>query len=482
MKTPAFIETIFNCLPDLVFAKDSELRIVMANDALMSLYPESMQDRIIGYTTAEEYDEEEARSFLEQDRIAFRDGAATTIESVDFPSGERKTLFTQKIRFEDQNGEAFIAGVARDITEIVSNQAALKESEERYGLAVNGSSVGIWDWDQRTGDSFYSALLRSMLGIVDPDFIPSLADFNARVHADDQKHFRARLAAHLHKREPFDLECRLKRDSGAYLWTHVRGQAEWDETGNATRMAGSVDDISDRKRAEEALQRSHEQLDQYAHIASHDLKEPLRAICNHVQLLREDLEESLEPEARQRLNRVEELTRSMTQMITDMLQSSRDINSEHYELVDMNAEAAAVIEMFADSANTTIEIAKNLATVHADPVGVRQVLHNLISNAIAYNDSDLKYIEIGQAHDVARTGVSGPVFFVRDNGIGIAPRFHQAIFRMFKRLNTKDQYRSGTGAGLAFVHKIISHHGGDVWVESEMGHGSTFYFCFNTAS
>jgi light-regulated signal transduction histidine kinase (bacteriophytochrome) len=119
-----------------------------------------------------------------------------------------------------------------------------------------------------------------------------------------------------------------------------------------------------------------------------------------------------------------------------------------------------------------VRIPRPLPTVTCDRVRVGEVFHNLITNAIKYNDKPQKWVEVG-----VREGAGGPpVFYVRDNGIGIPPRHHGAIFRIFKRLHGRDKYGGGTGAGLTIVKKIVERHGGRIWVESAVGEGTTFLF------
>jgi chemotaxis family two-component system sensor kinase Cph1 len=150
-----------------------------------------------------------------------------------------------------------------------------------------------------------------------------------------------------------------------------------------------------------------------------------------------------------------------------------------------------VIESLAISlleAGVEVRIVTPLPTIRCDQAQVGEVFHNLITNAMKYNDKSQKWIEIGvldaqEAEDClrrhetsARTGPLAPVFYVRDNGIGISARHQEAVFQMFKRLHTRDQYGGGTGAGLTIAKKIVERHGGCMWVESSSSEGTTFFF------
>jgi signal transduction histidine kinase len=151
----------------------------------------------------------------------------------------------------------------------------------------------------------------------------------------------------------------------------------------------------------------------------------------------------------------------------------------------MNQLVGEVIELLhprLEQTHTTVEVRGPLPTVQADPTRLREVLNNLLSNAIKYNDKPGRRVIIGEAGP-EKTGAhyaANPadyyVFYVQDNGIGINPRHHDTIFRIFRRLHAQDKYGGGTGAGLAIAKKMIEKHGGELWVESALGEGAIFYF------
>lgn len=137
---------------------------------------------------------------------------------------------------------------------------ALKESQERYELAVSGSAAGIWDWDLRTDKVYYSDRLKELLGYTPDGLSDTLEEFWSRLHPDDYQATRRTLDQHLEERKPFIVDYRLRTKSGDYRWFHARGQALWDETGEPTRMSGSITDITARKRAEEEIVESEERF------------------------------------------------------------------------------------------------------------------------------------------------------------------------------------------------------------------------------
>ena len=254
-------------------------------------------------------------------------------------------------------------------------------------------------------------------------------------------------------------------------------------------FSGIVRDITARKEAyrqlslyTRALERSNKELDEFAYIASHDLKEPLRGIHNHSRFLLEDNEDKLDEDSVGRLKRLTYLSQRMERLVNDLLYFSRigrqelsvgptDLNVVIHDIKD-------TLETFLAERNARISVPQPLPVVTCDKLRVGEVFRNLITNAVKYSDSKERTVEIG-CQDAPRTAgiaTAAPVFYVKDNGKGIDPEFHEDIFRMFKRLQKSSDTEEGTGVGLTFVKKIVERHGGRIWLESELGKGTTFYF------
>lgn len=229
------------------------------------------------------------------------------------------------------------------------------------------------------------------------------------------------------------------------------------------------------------LAASNRDLQDFAYIASHDLKEPLRGIHNHAGFLMEDCADKLGPDDVRRINRMQVLTKKMETLISDLLHFSRLSNKPPEDAVSSPSEVILEIrERLADlleEQRVELTVAEDLPPVHLNRSHLTTVFENLITNAARYNDKEQKRIEIGFLPRLQEDGkIHENVFHVSDNGIGIDPEYHQDVFRMFRRLNTEDSFGKGTGAGLAFVSRIINASGGKIWVESKKGQGATFYF------
>ncbi len=229
-----------------------------------------------------------------------------------------------------------------------------------------------------------------------------------------------------------------------------------------------------------ALQRSNEEIQQFAQVVSHDLKEPLRGMHNYIHLLLEDLGNTMNDEARAKLQTVADLAQRMENLINSLLHFCR-LGQDNlvYEDTDLSVvvqEILSLLHITLTQQGTEVRMLQPLPVVRCDRSRVREVFHNLILNAIKYNDKPHKWVEIGvlSSPPVGMTPIS--TFYVRDNGLGIRPQHMEMIFTMFKRLHPRDDYGGGTGAGLTIAKKIIERHAGTLWVESTYGAGSTFSF------
>lgn len=234
----------------------------------------------------------------------------------------------------------------------------------------------------------------------------------------------------------------------------------------------------------QALERSNKELDDFAYIASHDLKEPLRGIHNHSRFLLEDNEKTLQEDSVNRLHRLVYLSQRMEQLVNDLLYFSRlgrhELALKTTNLNIVIEDIKITLEHFLSEYNGHIVLPQPLPTIKCDGVRLAEVFRNLITNAIKYNENEEKKVEIGWLASTPDTdeNLMREVFYVKDNGKGIAPEFHEEIFRIFRRLNVNKNQKEiqGTGVGLTFVKKIIERHGGKIWLASEPGKGSVFYF------
>jgi signal transduction histidine kinase len=264
--------------------------------------------------------------------------------------------------------------------------------------------------------------------------------------------------------------------------TKERQRAEVDLAERNELLATANDQL---EHANVELERSNRELDSFAYIAAHDLKEPLRAIRNHAAFLQEDHGEHLGDDGKKRLDRLIDLGQRMDRLISDLLYYARLGRGEQAsEPVDLSAlinDIEAHLADMLEAQNAVIIRNEGLPRVIGNRAQLTALFQNLIVNGVKYNDALEKRIEIG-LETGAGEDANDVLIYVRDNGIGIEDKFHQDVFKIFKRLKSEKAYGAGTGAGLSFVQKIVDNHGGRIWLESDVGAGTTFFFTLKRAA
>ena len=275
--------------------------------------------------------------------------------------------------------------------------------------------------------------------------------------------------------------CRIRmvKKDGNPLWVRINISIAQGIDGS-TRFRAVIIDISERKQVDEKLSqvmeeltRSNEELEKFAYVASHDLQEPLRMVSSFARLLENRYKGKLDQDADDFINFAVDGANRMQVLITDLLAYSR-VGRWGNEFKEVSSEA--VLERALSNLKTVVE--QRGAVVTRDPLPVMmgddsqlaQLFQNLIGNAVKFCKDRTPHIHVSSE----RRGNKW-VFSVRDNGIGIAPEYFERIFLIFQRLHGKQEY-PGTGIGLAICRKVAERHGGRIWVESEPGSGSTFYF------
>jgi PAS domain S-box-containing protein len=256
------------------------------------------------------------------------------------------------------------------------------------------------------------------------------------------------------------------------------------QTSDGLMILSAITDISERKRTtqelakrSEQLERSNADLEQFAHVASHDLQEPLRMVSSYTSLIAEHYKGGTDEKIEKYIRYTLDGARRMQQLVQDLLSYSRvDSQAEMPTLI--KSEIAVKIAL--ENLRTSIEASHaeincdELPAVYADAAQLAQVFQNLIGNALKFSAECTPRIRVGAQRDGDKW-----VFYIRDNGIGIEKKYAERVFLMFQRLNERGQYE-GSGIGLAIVKKIIERHGGLIWFDSKLKIGTTFFFTIPT--
>lgn len=239
------------------------------------------------------------------------------------------------------------------------------------------------------------------------------------------------------------------------------------------------------------LSRSNEDLNAFAYAASHDLKEPLRGIDKYAAQVKTAVEQGKveTASALERLGGIEKLVSRMSDLINSLLHYSRLGNSRlDFERIDLNAvlaESREMLGLLLEENKVEVRIPRPLPVIEGNRIRIREIFYNLISNGVKYNQSASKRIEIGWLEGEEAKAAGAPqgknpagnrVYYVKDNGIGIESRHFDQIFRIFKRLHARETFGGGSGAGLAIVKRLVEQHRGEIWLESQPGAGTTFFF------
>jgi PAS domain S-box-containing protein len=373
-----------------------------------------------------------------------------------------------------------VAWVAEDITRQKTGELALRESEERYRGLVESQSDLIVRLDLGGHFVFVNDAFARAFGRDAEDIVCDI--WQSYIHDDD---LAATAAAIVQATSPpayrGTVENRILAPAGL-RWVSWEGGGIRDVNGDVVEVQAVGRDITEwvayRERLKTLvadLDASNRELEQFAYVASHDLREPLRMISSYIALLERRYADKLDDEAREFFGFAREGATRMDRMVLDLLEFSRvgrrDESSEPVSLGDAAGEAIGNLTLAIEDAGARVSLAADLPTVSGKRRELVRLFQNLIGNAVKYRDpARPPAVSVG-----ARREGRAWVVWVSDNGIGIAEEYFQRVFSIFQRLHSRTAYE-GTGIGLAICRKVVEHHGGRIWIESQPGVGSTFLF------
>lgn len=394
--------------------------------------------------------------------------------------GQTRWLHSLGHTYFDEAGKPhFMVGIVQDITERKDAETALRASEQRLKLAMQMARMGMWDWNIETDVEIWDEMTHALFGVPVGAFNTTMDVFAALVDPDDQQAVDEMVSICRDTGAPFDMQYRLVRADGQRRWMHSLGQIYFDSEGKPQHMVGVVQDITERKQAEQqqldlALERERVQLlKNVLHTMSHDLKTPLAAINTSLYLL----ERATSDEQRQpRIDSIKEQVTQLDKLIQDILTLARLDHTPQLKVdsVDLNGLIESAVHLLRASAErkhigVQLTLASDIEPVAADRGEIQRVLVNLIENAINYTPEE------GSVRVRSSISNDSATIEISDTGIGIHADDLPNIFDRFYRANdARAAVEGGTGLGLAIVKQIIDMHSGSIEVESQRGRGTTF--------
>jgi PAS domain S-box-containing protein len=491
--TQEFLSGIIDAINEPVFVKDRQHRWVLLNDACCKFIGHP-RENLIGKSDYEFFPKAEADVFWEKDEEVFESGRSNVNEeSFTDHGGAHHTIVTIKSLLKISAGQKFIVGIIRDVTEKKKTEVALKRtyeelesrvrsrtwelerlnqklktemhergriedalktSEERYALATEGSNIGVWEWNLKTDEVYFSPTWKKMLGHTDEEIPNSVDEWRDRLHPEDYDRTVVALNDYLEGRVAvFDQTYRLRHKDGSWRRILTRGIVFVDEKYEARRLAGTNIDITDQKRIEDNL-----------HALTEELERSNRDLTS---------ESGLGERQKDYLHRMQQAGRRMQSLIEDVLIFSKIATTEGSgkETVDLNTLVADILEDLEEKIRgcKAVVIVDRLPVLRANPTQMRQLFQNLLSNALKYcKENEPPHIQI-----TSHFGEGAAEIRVTDNGIGFDSEHVQKIFKPFQRLHAAGRYE-GNGIGLAICQRITERHGGRIAAEGVSGKGATF--------
>jgi PAS domain S-box-containing protein len=371
-------------------------------------------------------------------------------------------------------------GITADITERKQAIEQLRVSELRFRQLADSMPQIVWTACQDGSVEYLNERWYKFTGYAPSDHLTE--DVHSIIHSEDLPVFLTRWRSAVRAEKAYEAECRLAdHHTGGYRWFLCRAVPARDSGPKSIRWFGTFTDIHEQKRIEAAFRRANEDLNRFAYSTNHDLQEPLRNVSNYSQLLEKRFSGYLDTEAARFVRFIARDARRMCALITNL--SVYTSAGNRSELIRTSSDANVALDkallnlQAMVSESQAVVVHTDLPRLRVAEKDLQQVFQNLIQNAIQYRKSGVApRIDI-----TAERRATEWTFSIQDNGIGIPAEYTQQIFGIFRRLHGAGLYGS-IGMGLAICQKIIEHHGGSIWAESQLELGSIFRFSLPAAA
>ncbi|MBW4683412.1 MAG: PAS domain S-box protein [Microcoleus vaginatus WJT46-NPBG5] len=487
---------ILDSLQDMVFCKAANSVVVYANKAACNYYGMT-QEELRGVTDVPFNKLDYTQQYLKDDLQVFTTGQP--VEILEEPNvradGQTRFFHTIKCPIFDTNGNVVeIVGVSRDITDrkqegevrdraLAEAEAARAELQRVFMQAP--AAIATTRGPNHITETL-NPLYRQILGnrnIIGKPIREALPDLEGQGFFELLDQVYATGIAFVGNEMPSVFDRKGDGVLEESFWNFVY-QPLFNADNQVYGIMAHAVEVTDQVRARqeiekkaeelarlsEALERSNKELEQFAYVTSHDLKAPLRGIASLSEWIEEDLAEHLTRESREHMILLRGRVHRMEALIEGILQYSRAGRLQLIETVNVGNLLSGAIDLLAPPPEAKIIVEPEMPILKTERVPLQQVFMNLINNAIKHARRHDICVRVG-GHKVGKYYE----FYVSDNGPGIAPEYHQKIWVIFQRLESRDKHE-GTGIGLSVVKKIIESRGGKVWIQSEVGAGATFYF------
>jgi PAS domain S-box-containing protein len=396
-----------------------------------------------------------------------------------------------------ENGDVIWDGVVIDISDRKNTELVLKDLSDRLEFALKGANIGIWEYQINEGRLLWDERMFTLYGVSSEEFLGKYEDWLQRVHPDDLDMVQqAQQKAHQGDKE-CRAEFRIIRPDGTIRFIDSYAFNQYNAQGEIQKTIGLNIDISDRKQAELQLQRINEELiratrlkDEFLANMSHELRTPLNAILGMTEILEEQIFGDLNDRQMQSLHTIENSSKHLLELINDILDVAKiEAGQIHLSCQPSNIESlcqSSLVFIKQQAFNKKIQletaIPPNLPTINLDERRIRQVLINLLNNAVKFTPNggkislQVSYIQVLDNVVIAQGSPCDTIeMSVIDTGIGIAPDQIKRLFQPFVQVESAlNRSYNGTGLGLALVKRLVELHGGEVRLTSELGVGSCF--------
>lgn len=468
------LQGVFENIIDAYIVMDLWGNVLKMNDAAINLlgYDNENNDFNLFSIAAKD----EADNIMSTFEVLMTEGTVTDFK-VKLNTKNGNQILAQvnaSLILDESNKPVAAQGIIRDVTFENKYQQAIEAEKQKYSRIIANMHLGLVELDKDEKIMMSNQSFCNMIGYTEEELLGKVAKELLPTEEDKELVHQKTIERKGGKSNAY--EARVRKKDGEVRYWLISGAPNYDYNGEIIGSIGISFDITDLKNLQlqkedllSKLEKSNNELHEYAHIVSHDLKSPLRSINALVSWLKEDNKGKLDDVSMQNFAHIETTLEKMEQLITDILEYS-SIGSEDKEKTEVNLDTILndLVKILYIPEHVKVNIANKLPTLKGDGTKLQQLFQNLISNAVKFIDKPEGLIEIN-----VKELKNCYEFSIKDNGIGIEEKFHDKIFKIFHSLNKR---KDSTGIGLSIVKKIVDLHEGQIWLESQPNIGTTFYF------